>query len=281
MATDVVGVTGASGQLGGRIARRLAERGGPLRMIVREAARAPSLPGAEVAVASYQDPAALRTALDGVGTLLLVSATEAADRREQHVAAVDAAVAAGVARIVYTSFTGAAPDAVFSFARDHWHTEQHIRETGVGFTFLRDNLYMDLLPAFADDEGVIRGPAGEGRAGVVARDDIADAAVAVLLDHAHDGKTYDLTGPAALTLAEAAAEITRVTGRKITYQAETVEEAYASRARYGAPDWEVEGWVTSYTAIAEGELDLVTDAVATLAGHPPISLADFLAAHQE
>ncbi|MDF5752034.1 SDR family oxidoreductase [Spongiactinospora sp. TRM90649] len=278
MAMDVIGVTGASGQLGGRIAARLAGRGQPLRLVVRDPARAPSLPGAGVAVASYQDPAALRQALDGVGTLLLVSATEAADRREQHAIAVDAAVAAGVARIVYTSFTGAAPDAAFTFARDHWYTEQHIRETGIGFTFLRDNLYMDLMPSLADDEGVIRGPAGDGRAGVVARDDIADAATAVLLDHAHDGATYDLTGPQALTMTEVAEEITRVTGREVVYQAETVEEAYASRARYGAPDWEVEGWVTSYTAIAEGELDLVTDAVATLAGHPPISFADHLAA---
>ncbi|MFI0421916.1 SDR family oxidoreductase [Spongiactinospora sp. 9N601] len=280
MATGVVGVTGASGQLGGRIARRLAERGESTRLVVRDPARAPSLPGAEVAVASYQDPAALRTALDGVGTLLLVSATEAADRREQHVAAVDAAVAAGVTRIVYTSFTGAAPDATFTFARDHWHTEGHIRETGVGFTFLRDNLYLDVLPAFAGEDGVIRGPAGQGRAGVVARDDIADAAVAVLLGEGHDGETYDLTGPQALTMGEVAAEITRVTGRKVTYQAETLEEAYASRAGYGAPQWEVDGWVTSYSAIAEGELDLVTDAVATLTGHPPISLADHLAAHR-
>ncbi|RBQ14562.1 SDR family NAD(P)-dependent oxidoreductase [Spongiactinospora rosea] len=281
MATGVVGVTGASGQLGGRIARRLAERGASTRLVVRDPARAPSLPGAETAVAAYQDPGALRTALDGVGTLLLVSATEAADRREQHVAAVDAAVAAGVTRIVYTSFTGAAPDATFTFARDHWHTEQHIRETGVGFTFLRDNLYLDLLPLFAGEDGVIRGPAGEGRAGVVARDDIADAAVAVLLGEGHDGATYDLTGPQALTMAEVAAEITRATGRKVTYQAETLEEAYASRAVYGAPQWEVDGWVTSYSAIAAGELDLVTDAVATLTGHPPISLADHLAAHRE
>ncbi len=126
----MIGVTGSTGKLGSRIARRLAADGVQQRLIVRDPARAPELPGAEVAQAAYGEHSALLNALDGVETLLLLSATESADRASLHKATVDAAVAAGVKRIVYTSFVGASPAATFTFARDHWHTEEHIRETG-------------------------------------------------------------------------------------------------------------------------------------------------------
>ena len=155
--------------------------GEPLRLIVRDPARAPSVPGASVAQAAYGEHAALLSALDGVDTLMLLSATESADRVALHKATVDAAVAAGVQRIVYTSFVGAAPGATFTFARDHWHTEEHIRSTGVDFTFLRDNLYLDFVPGFVGSDDVIRGPAGDGRVAAVARDDVAAVAAAVLL----------------------------------------------------------------------------------------------------
>ena len=277
MTPHLIAVTGATGALGSRIARRLADRGLAQRLVVRDAARVPALPGAEVAVAGgYHDTAGMRTALGGVHTLLLVSASEAADRVALHTSAVDAAIAAGVSRIVYVSFLGASPQATFTFARDHWHTEEYIRATGVGYTFLRDNLYLDVLPYFPGTDGVLRGPAGDGRFGGVARDDIADAALAVLTTEGHAGEVYDLTGPEAITMAEVAAELTRASGRLITYDAETLDQAYASRAGFGAPDWEVAGWVTSYSAIAAGELDVVTTAVADLAGHPPMSFAEYL-----
>ena len=99
---------------------------------------------------------------------------------------------------------------------------------------------------------MIRGPAGDGRVGAVARDDIAEAAVATLLDREHEGRAYEVTGGEAFTLAEAAEIITEVTGREVVYVEETLEEARASRAPSGAPDWEIEGWVTSYAVIAAG-----------------------------
>ena len=150
-------ITGASGGIGGRVARRLADRGVAQRLVVRDPARAPELPGAEVAQASYGDGEAVRRALDGADTLLLVSGSEAFDRVRLHTATVDAAVAAGVRRIVYTSFLNCTPDATFTFARDHWHTEEHIRQAGVRHTFLRDSLYLDYIPLFAGRDGVIRG----------------------------------------------------------------------------------------------------------------------------
>jgi uncharacterized protein YbjT (DUF2867 family) len=275
------GVTGATGAVGGRVAARLAELGYSQRLIVRDPDRAPDLPGAEAAEASYDDPQAMQRALTGVRTFFMVSAGEAYDRLRQHVAVVDAAVAAGVQRIVYLSFIGAAPEATFTFARDHWWTEEYVRATGVRHTFLRDNLYQDMLPALVGNDGVIRGPAGDGRVGAVARDDIADVGVAVMLNDEHDGHTYDVTGPEAITLHQVAEELSRVTGHSITYHAETIEEAYASRASYRAPEWEVEGWVTSYLAIATREMDVVSDTVNKLTGHAPMRFADFLRKHPE
>ncbi|TCO45147.1 uncharacterized protein YbjT (DUF2867 family) [Kribbella antiqua] len=274
----MIGVTGSTGQLGSRIARRLADSGVPQRLLVRDPARAPELPGAEVAQASYGDHAALLDALDGIDTLMLISASESADRVALHKATVDAAVAAGVRRIVYTSFAGAAPGATFTFARDHWHTEQHLRGSGVDFTFLRDNMYLDFIPGFVGADDVIRGPAGDGRVAAVARDDVAAVAARILMDRgAHSGATYDLTGPVAFTMAEAAELISRLWGRKVRYEAETLDEAYRSREVYGAPAWEVAGWVTSYAAIASGELSQVSTAVQDITGQPPLSLEDYLA----
>lgn len=276
-----IAVTGVTGQLGGRIARRLADRGIPQRLVVRDPARVPQLPQASVAQAAYGDQEAMTRALEGIHTLLLVSASEAADRVRLHTLTVDGAVAAGVQRIVYTSFLGAAPDATFTFARDHWHTEEHIRASGVRHTFLRNSLYLDVLPLFAGRGGVIRGPAANGRVAAVARDDIADAAASVLLGEGHDGHTYELTGPEARTMQEVAEELTRFAGRRIRYHAETLDEAYQSRSGYGAPDWEVTGWVTSYAAIATGEMDVVADGIARLTGHPPMNLVEYLRANPD
>ena len=110
----------------------------------------------------------------------------------------------------------------------------------------------------------------------MARDDSADVAVEVLAGEGHDGQTYDLTGPEARTLAEAAELLSQATGRTIVYVPETIEEAYESRASFGAPRHEVDGWVTSYLAIATGEMDVVSDAVERIAGHRPQTIADFL-----
>src|SRR5215213_9202851 len=253
--TDVIAVTGATGGLGGRVARRLAERGVGQRLVVRDPGRAPELAGAEVAAGGYDDPDGLRRAFEGAATLFMVSASEDPDRLRLHANVVDAAVGAGVERMVYTSVYGAGPECTFTFGRDHWHTEQRIRGSGRRHTFLRDNLYIDFMPLLVGADGVIRGPAGDGRVAAVTRDDIAEVAVAALLDgDRHHGQTYDMTGPEALTLGEIAEVLSRFAGRPIAYHAETLEEAYASRASYGAPGWEVDGWVTTYVAIANGDL---------------------------
>jgi NAD(P)H dehydrogenase (quinone) len=278
----VIAVTGATGELGSRVAWRLAERAVMQRLVVRDPLRAPHIVGAEVRRASsYGAGQEMKAALNGVDTVFLIPAADSADRVEQHRPAVDAAAAAGVNRIVYLSFVNAGPDSTFTLARHHWATEQRVRESGVPFTFLRMNLYMDFLPRMVSPGGVIAGPAGDGRVAPVLRDDIADAAVAVLTGEGHEGRTYDLTGREALTFAEIAERMSQASGKPISFHDETLEEAYAARESYGAPDWEVEGWVTSYSQVAAGDVAAVSEDVELLAGHPPSTLAEYLDTHPE
>ncbi|MCU1514373.1 MAG: hypothetical protein JWO10_1463 [Microbacteriaceae bacterium] len=259
-----IAVTGSTGSIGGQLLGSLSRAGADVRPISR-------------ADASYLETSRMADALRGSHTVFLVSARESADRMADHYSAIDAIVASGAKRIVYLSFLGASPDCTFTFGRDHFHTEQRIRETGLDFTFLRDNFYQKIVPHFASAEGVIRGPAGSGRLSAVADRDVVDAATAVLLDSSHSGATYDLTGPAALTMPEFARALTRVSGRQVEFVDETLDQAYASRASYGAPAFEVDGWVSTYTAIANGEVDDISNDLLAVTGHEPQAFDEFLA----
>jgi NAD(P)H dehydrogenase (quinone) len=309
----VLAIAGAAGQVGRRVAERLAMLELAQRLIVRDPCRSPRVPGAEIAIAaSYGDAVSMRRALTGVDKLFLVSARDRFgvahisaknrvkpppyDRLQQQITAVDAAVAAGVEHIVYLSVLNAAADATFILAHDHFHTEEHIRATGVPFTFLRASLYTDNVPHSVSEDDVIRAPAGEGRAAWVTRDDLADVAAAVLAGSGHEGRTYDVTGPEALTMDETAKRLSAVVGRKIVYRVQTPEEARNTRSTsrleqfeterrlltgHGLDDYEVEVFVTHFLQIAAGELAEVSDTVPGLTGHPAQSLADYLQQHPE
>jgi len=281
MSTPVppVAVTGVTGAIGGAVARHLADAGLPQRLLARSPARAPELPGASVHEVAYGDHGASLAALTGVSTLLMVSAAEDEHRLAQHVAFVDAAAEAGVRHIVYTSFQGAAPDATFTLARDHHATEERIRASGMAWTFLRDAFYIDFVSQLVGEDGVIRGPAGEGRVAAVTRADVAEVAATILRDPAaHAGAAYELTGPEALTMAEIAATVADAQGRAVTYRDETLDEARASRAVWQAPEWQVDAWISTYTAMAAGEMAHVSGDVERVLGRPATSLAAFLAA---
>jgi uncharacterized protein YbjT (DUF2867 family) len=274
-----IAITGSTGRLGSRVANRLSQIGVDHRLVVRDTARAPILPGTHIAACDYGDGAAARAALTGAETVFMVSAAETAERVQQHLTFIDAAADVGVQRIVYVSFFGASPTATFTLARDHWATEEHLRAVGVAHTILRDNIYADFTPHFLGTDGNIRGPAGDGRVALVAQADIADVAVTVLTsDGAYDGRTLDLTGPTALTMSEIAAILSDHLGKTVSYVSETIEEAYASRAGYGAPPWQVDAWVSTYTAIAAGELAEVSEDILQVTGHPAMSLKQALAA---
>lgn len=282
MAQPLTAITGATGNLGSMTAARLADQGAELRLIVRNPAQAPAIPGVDVATASdYGATDELAAALKGVDTLFFVSASESEDRLQKHYSVVDAAVAAGVQRIVYTSFCGAAPDATFTLARDHYATEQAIIQSGIGFVFQRQNIYSDILPLWADTQGIIRGPAGRGQLVPVTRSDVADVAVRLVGDDSFDGQTINVSGPERVSLRHIANRLAAITGKAFEYQQESIEDAYASREHYGAEQWQLDAWVSTYTAIAEGELDVVTDAVEQLTGHAPEGFESFVTSHPE
>jgi uncharacterized protein YbjT (DUF2867 family) len=277
MTLPPLAVTGSTGHIGGLVAGHLAEAGTPQRLLARTPEKAPALPGAVAVRSSDENTEESRAALAGVDVLFMVSGAENAERLNQHRAFIDAAAAAGVGHIVYLSFFGAAPDATFTLARDHWATEQHIIESGVPFTFLRDNFYTDFFSYMVGEDGVLRGPAADGRIASVTRADVARVAATVIQNPTeHVGQTYNLTGPEALTFDEIAGTITEVTGRAVSFHNETVEEAYDSRLAWEAPQWQYDAWVSTYTAIAAGELVPVSDHVQRLTGRQPESLRVFL-----
>ncbi|MDN4647394.1 SDR family oxidoreductase [Curtobacterium sp. PsM8] len=274
-----IAITGATGNIGGAVARALAADGTPFRMVVRDAARAPELPGADVAVATYADAEAARAAFAGIDVLFLVSGAEARDRLDQHRTVIRAAADAGVRHVVYTSFQGAAADATFTLGRDHFWTEQAIRDTSMAHTFLRDSFYLDFVEDLVGEDGVIRGPAGEGAMAAVARADVARVATAVLREPSrHLDRTYDLTGPAAIALEQAASVVSEVRGRPVSYHRESLEEAYASRQRWQPEPWQADAWVSTYTAIADGSLRKVSGDVERVTGRPPMTLRQVLEA---
>jgi NAD(P)H dehydrogenase (quinone) len=313
MKSASLAIAGASGQLGSKVAAGLARLGLSQRLIVRDISRAAHLPGAEIVqVSSYGDETGMRRALAGISKLFLISARDRFgvahicaknhmpphpyDRLQQHRTAVDAAIAAGVQHIIYLSVVNAAPDATFILARDHYHTEEYIREKNVPFTFLRTGLYSDNLPLYVSDEDVIKAPAGKGRSAWISRDDIADVVVSIMTAIGHEGCTYDVTGPEALTMDETAGRLSVVVGRRIAYQEQTPEEARTLRSTsrlekfeaerkiltgFGLDDYEVEVFVTHFLQIAEGALSVVSRTVPDLTGRPAQSLTQYLQMHPE
>lgn len=147
----------------------------------------------------------------------------------------------------------------------------------MAYTFLRDAFYLDFLPELTGEDGVIRGPAGAGRVAAVTRADVARVA-ATVLQHPdqHRNMTYDLTGREAITLGEAAEIVSAFQTSPVSFHDESLDEAYASRARWGAPDWQNDAWVSTYTAIAAGEMAAVSGAVESITGRPATTLEEFL-----
>ncbi|MFE5138949.1 NAD(P)H-binding protein [Streptomyces fagopyri] len=274
-----VAVTGVTGALGGRIAARLAEHGVPQLLVGRSPDRMPELPGAQRrGPAAYGDAPAMREALEGASTLILVSGYRTGRRLEEHATVVEAAMSVGVDRVLYVSLVGASPVATYLNARDQWATEQFLAGAGVRHTVLRAGWYSSTPAALADEEFVVSGPASTGRAAFVTHEDITEVITAVALDDGprceHDGGILEITGPEALTLDEAVTRIAAATGRPYRFETETLEEAFARRWRLGMSGVQIETWISWYQAIEKGEISTVTDVVPRLTGAPATPISD-------
>ncbi len=274
-------LTGATGVVGSIAAHHLAEAGHTARLIVRDAARAPDLPGFEIAAFPEEGGPSLLSALAGIDTALMVSAHEDDRRLLLHQDFVDAAVRSGVRQIVYLSFVGAAEDATSLYARVHGATESYLLDSGLDVTIIRSNFYAETLLEFVHDDQ-IRAPSSDGRIAAVARADVGAAVGAVLSDpKTHVGQVYELSGPEALSFDDVAALLEPVLGVPLTYTAQTDEEARRQKGEHGAPTEVLDAWMSAYVAIRRGVHGHVTDDVRHLTGRPPTPAAQALAHWQE
>jgi NAD(P)H dehydrogenase (quinone) len=275
-------VTGGTGHVGRLVAEELAALGQPMRLLVRDPARAPRLPGAEfsteVVLGDYGNPASLREALREGDRVFMVSLREGPDRRlPLHQSFVDAAQQAGVAQVVYLSFVNAGPEAVFLHARSHGATEEMLRRSGLQWTAIRNGMYADDALGWFDDDDVARETGGDGRMSFSYRAELARVIALTLTAPGHEGRVYDITTPESVSLAELAVIATEATGRPHRYEP-VDEDVWEARWRaIGRSAWELEAGLTSYAALRRGELDVVTGDYRRLTGLEPLSIAEIIA----
>ncbi|MFF3005128.1 SDR family oxidoreductase [Kitasatospora sp. NPDC057940] len=271
-------VTGATGQLGRLVVEGLlaAVPASEVAVAVRSAEKAADLAarGVAVRVVDYDDPATLAGAFAAGDRVLLISGSEVGRRIPQHRAVVDAARAAGVALFAYTSAPGAA---TFRLADEHQATEELIRASGLPSVLLRNGWYTENYLGDAAGtvaRGVVLGSAGDGRVATAPRKDYADAAVAVLLGEGHEGRVYELSGDAAWSLAELAAELALVSGQPVAHQDVAPAEHLAALVGAGLPEGFAEVLVDVDAGIARGELAGTPGDLARLIGRPTVPLAE-------
>lgn len=277
----MIGITGVTGKLGSYVADLVDQQGISSIHLARRPERAKVYASAEIRKMVYANTPEVVDALKGIDVLLMVSARENPERVEEHKSFLDAAKLAGVQHIVYTSFYGADEKATFTLSRDHAQTEAYIKKLGFTYTFLRDNFYLDFFIDIALENGEIRGPAGRGRVSAVARKDTSRVAAEILLNPKEwENQTLNLTGPEDLSMEEIVELLSKETGNAITYVDESVEEAYESRKKWPALNWEYDAWVSTYTAIKAGEQAGVSTDVEMVLGRPAMSLIDVLKERQ-
>lgn len=271
---DVIVTTGATGRLGGALARDLAARGVPFRMLVTDAARAPELPGTEVVEARYEDADALAAAIDPGDRVFMVSMfMPPTERLGRHRTFVDVAARRQAGRVIYLSYTGAAPDAVFRHARSHGATEQMLRESGLPWCAVRNAMYGDLIDDWFDDDGRLTGPGGDGRVSFSMIDELAEAIGALLVDPSHDDREIvTVTTPESIGLADLAALTSEITGDRYVYEPADREAWKAFRRTRGRPEWSVEAGLSYYDSVAQGEADVVGDDYRRLTGKEPTTI---------
>jgi uncharacterized protein YbjT (DUF2867 family) len=265
-------VTGATGTSGREILKALAARGVAAKAMVRSTDTSPELPNGITTVrGDFDNEASLLKALAGVErAFLLTPSTERAE--EQQIRFVDAAARAGVRHIVKLSQFAAAPDSPVRFLRYHAAVEAKIRASGLQWTFLRPNLFMQGLLQFAGmirDKGMIAAPVGDARVSVVdVRDNAAVTAVA-LTEDGHEGRTYTLTGPEALTHAEMAEKLSAATKRTIAFTDASGDDMRQAMAGVTMPEWQIEGLIEDYAHYHRGEAAVIAPGVRDATGQEP------------
>ena len=272
----MLAVTGATGQLGRLVIQSLKNKGAGSETValVRSPGKASDL-GVEVRAFDYDEPETLAPALEGIETLLLISASEVGKRVRQHHNVIEAAKAAGIKRIVYTSLLNADTSPI-SLAEEHRQTEAALKASGIAYTILRNSWYTEnytgnLSGAIAN--GAFVGSAGDGRIATASRADLAEAAASAALGSGHDNRTYELAG-VPFTLDELAAEVSRQTGKPVRYD-NLPQPQYADLLQsFGLPKPVAEMISKADAHAADGALFDDSGVMEKLLGRPATSLAD-------
>jgi uncharacterized protein YbjT (DUF2867 family) len=273
-------VTGATGNVGSRVVQELRGRGVPVRAFVRDADRASAVlgPHVDLAVGDFAEPASIRAALDGVDVLFLACGNLPPQvTYERNV--IDAAARMGVRRLVKLSALGAEAGSRVDFWDWHARIERHLQASGVPWVILRPRYYMSNLLGFVEtvrSAGAVFAPAEGVKVPMVDPLDVAATAAVVLQDDGHEGRTYELTGPEAVTFDDVAAQLSDLTGGPVRFV--PVPDAAAREALHqvGLPDWMAENVVTVFGMLREDPAMQVTGAVHALTGRRPRHRAEFL-----
>lgn len=282
-------VTGATGHFGKSTIDFLIQKGIPannISALVRDTTKAEVLKtkGINIKIGEYDDYASLVEAFKGIDKLLLISGTDVVNRGKQQIKAVNAAKEAGVKHIIYTSFdrkneTETSPIAFL--AKSHIDTENLIKSSGMTFTILKNNLYLDALPMFFGEQVLETGiflPAGNTKGAYALRNDMAEAAAIILSSHGHDNKEYSLSNTENISLQEIAQELSEITGKQINYVSPT-KEVYVEVLTKAQVPTEYIGMFAGFAdAIKQGEFTADETDLENLLGRKPTSAKEFLRA---
>src|SRR6266487_4088173 len=276
-------VTGATGTIGRDVAKILSENAVPIRAGVRDQAKARKQFGADIALATFdfEDAASFPGALKGIEKVFLLPPLMP-NQLELANAFVDAAKLAGGRHIVKLSAIGADASPPYTFGKWHAVSDQHVRESGLAFTFLRPNSFMqNFINYFPPRDGTIYLPWGNGKASFVDTRDIAAVAAEALTSDGHEGKTYTLTGPAALSIEQVAKILSEVAGREINYVNVPESAARDGMLQAGVPQWQVDALMELHAINKENRWTAVTADVEKVTGKAATAFAQFVRDHAD
>jgi uncharacterized protein YbjT (DUF2867 family) len=272
-------VTGATGNVGKEVIKQLAQNKQPARAFLRNRtqAREIALPGVEMVEGDFAKPKTFARAMDGVETVFLLTPSSA-EAEEWQCDFVDAALKSKVKRIVKLSQLGANTKAPGRFQRYHGTVENYIIKSKIPYTFLRPNLFMQGLLNFRPtiaSQGVFFAPVSHTRISIVDVRDIGEAAAKILTEPNHEGRTYELTGPEALTHAEMAEQLSQAVGKPIKHVEVSAEVMKEALLKNGLPAWQADGVVEDYEYYRKGEAEQVSSAVRDITGYEATYFAQF------
>jgi NAD(P)H dehydrogenase (quinone) len=276
-------VTASTGQLGREVLGQLLDRVAPgsIAAMARDPARVADVAarGVEVRQGDYTDHASLVRAFRGIDKLLFISTPALEGIAEQHANALNAAKQAGVRHVVYTSMVCRSATPRLWLVSEYRRTEQQLIGSGLAYTIMQNGYYMDLLPTFigkALETGELRHPAGQGKANLTARSDLAEAAANILTGDGHEYRVYETCGASAYTFYDIAVALSGVARKRIEYIDIPTAEFAANLRQAGLPPLEVELMVGIAESIKADDANCQTPALEMLLGRPPVTLTEFL-----